>query len=140
MLTLSMPTRIEQLTGLRFVAAFVVLVSHFHSLASTSGLFFFSMLGNHGVTLFFVLSGFVLTHRYGGERITRISAHGSIYPALDWRKYAFARFARVAPAYWLSLLVAALAYAISGHEISLREPPSNTTQAILSFAVNWLAL
>ncbi len=84
------------LTGLRFLAAFHVVI--YHALrpvvVDESGpLARFAAAGPVAVTLFFVLSGFVLSWVYG--------------PAVDdKRAFARARFARIAPVYWLALLVA----------------------------------
>ncbi len=55
------------LNGLRFVAAFMVIVSHFHQIRFSLGLSntlespIISGLGNAGVVIFFVLSGFLIT-------------------------------------------------------------------------------
>jgi len=55
--------------------------------------------GYNGVTLFFVLSGFVLAWNYG-ERLSRPSVQGL-------RSFAVARLARIYPLYLLALLFAA---------------------------------
>ena len=135
-----MPIRIEQLTGLRFIAAFAVLLSHFHGLASTSGLIFFAMLGNHGVTLFFVLSGFVLTHRYEQRHADSSDSFGHTGGALDWRNYVIARFARIVPVYWLALLITLIAYSTSGFHISMGQHPDGALNKSLGFVINMLAL
>ena len=90
--------RIESLTGLRWCAALAVFLSHNVPGGRTPPIIstFFSS-GYIGVTLFFVLSGFVLTVTYGNvmaePRITNI-----------WN-YAAARIARVMPLYWLVLVL-----------------------------------
>jgi peptidoglycan/LPS O-acetylase OafA/YrhL len=66
------PARLEQLTGLRFFAALFVLLSHLEflqdpgspirGLASTV-----FREGYCGVTFFYVLSGFILSHTYGDQ-------------------------------------------------------------------------
>ena len=90
--------RIESLTGLRWCAALAVFLSHNVPGGRTPPIIstFFSS-GYIGVTLFFVLSGFVLTVTYGNvmaePRITNI-----------WN-YAVARIARVMPLYWLVLVL-----------------------------------
>jgi peptidoglycan/LPS O-acetylase OafA/YrhL len=85
---------LRALTSLRLVAALAVFLHHFgvavypqraHSLWQA-----FVVEGHEGVTIFFVLSGFLIAHRYG--------------PALeggrfDWRDYLLKRFARVYPLY-----------------------------------------
>jgi peptidoglycan/LPS O-acetylase OafA/YrhL len=99
--------RIESLTGLRWCAALAVFLSHNVPGGKTPLIIstFFSS-GYIGVTLFFVLSGFVLTVTYGNvmaePRITNI-----------WN-YAVARIARVMPLYWLILLLVAVVWIFFG--------------------------
>ncbi|GEP00314.1 acyltransferase family protein [Methylobacterium haplocladii] len=90
-------TPLPVLTALRFFAAFYVLVFHYDR-------FFFPdatrntviLLGHTGVTFFFILSGFILAYTYHavdlGDRLAR-------------RRYLWARFARVYPAFLLSLAI-----------------------------------
>ena len=83
-------------TALRFFAAFWVL--GFHALprdASDGAWAAFWNRGWLGVTCFFVLSGFILTHTYG--------ARGA---ALDRRAFRAARFARISPLYLFAMLFA----------------------------------
>ena len=86
------------LTGLRFVAAFCVLIAH---AVSTILLFAETPLGpvywlrqasGFGMTLFFVLSGFVIHYNYAG-----LVSRGGV-----WR-YLWARFARLYPLLCLML-------------------------------------
>ncbi len=80
------------LTGLRAVAAYLVFAHHFRPADSpgwcerlTGQLFV-------GVSLFFVLSGFVIATRYqGGVQLTRPW----------WRRYLWRRVARIYPVYFL---------------------------------------
>lgn len=88
--------RLPALTGIRILAALAVYASHVGPPASSPEFvqtFFFS--GYSGVTLFFVLSGFVLAINYLGS-LSRPTA-GGIY------RYFVARFARVYPLYALIL-------------------------------------
>ncbi|TYP87195.1 acyltransferase family protein [Blastococcus xanthinilyticus] len=86
--------RLDSLTGLRFVAALLVFVSH--TLATFEFTPYYRQMepylepGAAGVSFFFILSGFVLTwtHR-AGDRV------GPFYRR---------RFARIAPAYWVAVL------------------------------------
>jgi peptidoglycan/LPS O-acetylase OafA/YrhL len=75
--------RLDALTGLRFLAAAVVVADHLCYLFGTPPP---DWMGRKAVSLFFVLSGFILTH---------------VYPALDdavaRRRFWRARFARVWP-------------------------------------------
>lgn len=90
------PTRLDALTGLRFVAAFAVYLNH---TPVPAGLPVYAAnvmgAGSAGVTVFFVLSGFVLAHTYF-EALRRPSV-GRLWG------YAVARIARIYPLYWLVL-------------------------------------
>ena len=80
---------IRSLTGLRFVAAFFVFVFHIHIRWPIVGNGFISNIlgqGAVGMSLFFVLSGFVLTYRYVDAQCTV-------------RNYLINRFARIYPVY-----------------------------------------
>lgn len=90
---------LRALTGLRFVAAFQVLAYHGLSLSAGSPAWMRSLVGSGyvGVSLFFVLSGFVLTYTY----------HDSLRDGTATRRaFVAARVARIYPVYLLSLLVA----------------------------------
>ncbi|HEX6913158.1 MAG TPA: acyltransferase [Longimicrobium sp.] len=90
---------LHALTGLRFVAAFQVLAYHGLALNADAPWWLRSLVGSGyvGVSLFFVLSGFVLTYTYHDTlrdgRATR-------------REFLAARVARIYPVYLLSLVVA----------------------------------
>ncbi|UNO41736.1 acyltransferase [Streptomyces sp. MST-110588] len=62
-----LPRRLDSLTSLRFFAAGAVFAHHFSGFGGATGfarvpsLFPYSTIGGHGVTFFFVLSGFLLT-------------------------------------------------------------------------------
>lgn len=89
---------IESLTGLRFLAAFHVMLFHntvgFQSSLPRPVVDFIGM-GDLAVTMFFVLSGFVLAYTYRGRARENLTGF-----------YA-ARFARIYPVYLLGLIVAA---------------------------------
>ena len=91
---------LPELTSLRFIAAFAVLVLHYRDLFGPlpDALLRAIVGGQYGVTFFFVLSGFILTYRYhdwfdGGVRDGRF-----------WR-FQRLRFARIYPIYLLGLLL-----------------------------------
>ena len=131
-------SRVEQLTGLRFVAALGVLLCHFHVLAPDLEPKFLFALGGHGVTLFYVLSGFVLTWRYDApwqEGTGHFDA-----PRVDLAAFARARFARIAPVYWLALGLTLLTYLVLGPNVSLGPAPADMAQAVAGLALNALAL
>jgi peptidoglycan/LPS O-acetylase OafA/YrhL len=82
------------LTGLRIFPALAVYFSHLHAPAGSPDWLARALAGGYyGVTVFFVLSGFVLAINYW-DRLTRPSGRGL------W-SFAVARFARVYPLYLL---------------------------------------
>jgi peptidoglycan/LPS O-acetylase OafA/YrhL len=89
------------LTGLRFVAAALVVAYHAHAMIPafrTNPYLTFLGAGYTGVSLFFVLSGFVLTYNYlepDGRGVTSV------------RDFLIARLARVYPVYLLGLVLGA---------------------------------
>jgi peptidoglycan/LPS O-acetylase OafA/YrhL len=88
------------LTGIRFIAALYVVFFHFGaSFAQRHGApapaFCFLANGWTAVTLFFMLSGFILSYTYSGQ------IEGSAHRSRFWQ----ARFARIYPVYLLSLLL-----------------------------------
>ena len=94
------PKRIDALTGVRFLAAALVLVFHYGAtyIASAGAPPFVGNFLHHGylgVSLFFILSGFILTYNYQ-DKIKK-----------KWlAPFFFARFARIYPVYVLALLIA----------------------------------
>jgi peptidoglycan/LPS O-acetylase OafA/YrhL len=95
------PTDIPSLTGLRGLAAWLVVLAHTSSYFTAdlpAVLEYGIRVGaNLGMTIFFVLSGFVIHYNYGGS----IRSEGA--PAV--RAFLNARFARLYPLYALALLV-----------------------------------
>ena len=94
---------VPALTGLRFVAAFSVLIGHgfswiLHNHETPGGVVFWvSQISGFGMTLFFVLSGFVIHYNYG-NLVTTMRLRG--IAAFLW-----ARFARLYPLFALMMLV-----------------------------------
>lgn len=89
--------RLPALTLLRFFAAAHVVIFHLHALKIYEGTGWYrrtALIGYVGVSLFYVLSGFILVYTYGGRKFSA--------PTF-WR----ARFARIYPAYLFALLVSA---------------------------------
>lgn len=83
------------LTGLRFVAALYVFIFHIHiRWPITSNNFVSNIIGQGavGMSLFFILSGFVLAYRYAGQSFT-VS------------EYLKNRFARIYPIYAVAALI-----------------------------------
>ncbi|MGW7081740.1 acyltransferase family protein [Streptomyces sp. NPDC054866] len=108
------PPALPSLTGMRFIAAFLVFLSHlsaawmFTSQQLNSDLDrYLGTLGSVGVAFFFILSGFVLTY----------SARSGDRPVLFWRR----RLAKIYPNHfvtWVAGLVLALlaGRAVTGQE------------------------
>ena len=85
------------LTSLRFFAAGMIFVFHLREYSPSDWAVAIGPAMYHGVSFFFVLSGFVLTHVYAGRDFS-------------WRRFYFARVARIAPLHLatLALLLAAI--------------------------------
>jgi peptidoglycan/LPS O-acetylase OafA/YrhL len=89
---------IAPLTGLRFVAAMLVVLHHYPVPGAGGAAATMMQAGYFGVTLFFVLSGFVLAYTYAD------AFAGS--PRATLGRFAVARFARIYPVYVAILLFA----------------------------------
>jgi peptidoglycan/LPS O-acetylase OafA/YrhL len=93
-----MRPRLHALTTLRFFAALHVVLFHMRVIGILPGGPWwyqnYASIGYVGVNFFFVLSGFILVYTYEG-------------PNLSAKSFWWARFARVYPAYLLSLVLAA---------------------------------
>src|SRR5262249_10668338 len=94
---------VPTLTGLRFVAAFSVLIGHgfswiLHNHETPGGaIYWISQISGFGMTLFFVLSGFVIHYNYGSLVATRrLRGVGA---------FLWARFARLYPLFLLMMVV-----------------------------------
>jgi peptidoglycan/LPS O-acetylase OafA/YrhL len=96
------PLTINSLTGLRFVAAFSVLIAHASNWLVTFNstpefVNYLSWGSAIGMPLFFVLSGFVIHYNYGGQfRAGIVNATADFF---------IARFARLYPLYIFCLVV-----------------------------------
>ena len=101
---------IAPLTGLRFVAAMVVVLHHYPVPGVSGTLQTMLQSGYYGVTLFFVLSGFVLA-------ITYLDAFKHA-PIATLGTFAVARFARIYPVYLLILLYVWLRAGATGPIVS----------------------
>lgn len=91
------PVRFDALTGFRCLAACMVFVYHNRKYWRTELHPEFLRLINEfntGVSLFFVLSGFLIAYTYGSKPLQSFSAY---------LKYVLLRMARILPLYWLIL-------------------------------------
>src|SRR5690242_9257170 len=99
--------RLVGIEGLRGMAALSVLVHHVTiRLADPDRIGGFARIGDwltHGLTLFFVLSGFLLFRPFAASMV-----EGRPLPSI--RKYARNRFLRIYPAYLVILLLVGLVF------------------------------
>lgn len=109
------PARLDSLTGLRFFAAWLVVVHHFSNFATLPYLWRYTGFGATGVTFFFVLSGFVLTWSF---------VPTDTAPRFYWR-----RFARIWPLHVVTTLLALPVF------YSWRDVPYDWTAIGLSFVL-----
>ena len=105
-----MRPRLHALTTLRFFAALHVVLFHMRVVGILPGGPWwyqnFASIGFVGVNFFFVLSGFILVYTYDGLHLSAA-------------KFWWARFARIYPAYVLSLIVAAPFFFFAVHNLDL---------------------
>jgi peptidoglycan/LPS O-acetylase OafA/YrhL len=99
--------RLDALTGIRFVAAIAVFNAHvIVPDGAPTVAHAFALAGHDWMTMFFILSGLILTWNYDeliGDRLNR--------PGL--RTYFVARFARIYPLYLFALAIAAAPQIVS---------------------------
>lgn len=110
--------QIPALTGLRALAAYLVFLHHYNPVRSPN---WFHELVNQsyiGVSIFFVLSGFLIYHRYAEEYASKM---------WFWRAYLQNRFARLGALYILLLLVTIGAAVVQGQSINRLELLLNLT-------------
>ena len=93
------------LNGLRFIAAFLVIIQHievFKSIFKIENYIgkvpFFSVIGELGVILFFVLSGFLITYLLLKEELS--------FKTISIRKFYLRRILRIWPLYFLIIILA----------------------------------
>jgi len=96
------PPVLASLTGIRFIAAIFVFNAHANNLPNgPDALNGVALAGHDWMTMFFILSGLILTWNYDEVLGQRLTARGL-------RVYFVARFARIYPLYILALAVVAL--------------------------------
>ena len=91
------PAHVDALTSVRFLAALSVLLAHFDESLEPlipGALYGFIHRGGTAVMFFFVLSGFIMTHVYQTRDLSTRQAR---------KTYFVARFARIAPLYYIAL-------------------------------------
>lgn len=92
---------VPALTGLRAVAAYAVFLHHYNPAPAHTFAHRLFDQGYTGVSLFFVLSGFLIYHRYAGSFYVRTD--------WSWRRFVRNRFARIVPLYGLLFLLTLIA-------------------------------
>jgi len=94
------------LNGLRFIAAFLVIIHHteqFKSIYKIDNYWdvpFIGIIGKMGVVLFFVLSGFLITYL--------LLAEEKLYKKISIKKFYLRRILRIWPLYFLIIVLALL--------------------------------
>jgi peptidoglycan/LPS O-acetylase OafA/YrhL len=121
--SVSHPERVASLTGIRAVAALLVMLTH---AAYTTGKYTHGYIGlvwsraEIGVPIFFVLSGFLLFGPW-----VRAAESGGLAPSV--RRYAWRRVRRIMPAYVVTVLVAYVIY----HFRTAGPNPGHTVHGLL---------
>jgi exopolysaccharide production protein ExoZ len=107
-----LPDTFKSIQFLRFIAAFLVALSHAEYISRNHwprmpmGSYLFGF-GACGVHIFFVISGFVMVYATFARSRAGIPAS----------KFVWRRFVRIFPIYWIYAAV----YLAAGHQISLRD-------------------
>lgn len=93
--------RLDSVQFMRFLAAFLVLITHsgFYVSERLDGNFEYWRRGASGVALFFVISGFVMM----------LSSEKLIPQPDGWRTFAVRRLVRIVPVYWMATSAKVLA-------------------------------
>lgn len=99
-LKMAIKKHLNELSSLRFFAAFAIVVLHFRDYLGikNEALMTFLISGQYGVTFFFILSGFILTYNYE-------SWFGKFVSVNQFWKFQQLRFARLYPVYIFALLL-----------------------------------
>ncbi|MFO0796778.1 MAG: acyltransferase [Gemmataceae bacterium] len=113
--------RLEALTGLRYIAAVCVLLTHMsYNLPPGFGKSWLFTLGAYGMPLFFTLSGFLMAYNYSLPFRQKFGR--------TLRTYYVARFARIYPVYAACLL---LSFSFMGNFFhDLRDHPKDTATTL----------
>lgn len=101
---------VPALTGLRAVAAYLVFGHHYNGATPGSVAHRLLAQGYVGVSIFFVLSGFLIYHRYAERYVSDAG--------WSWRTYLQNRFAKIFPVYALVLLLTVVVNHALGHGMS----------------------
>lgn len=127
-------SEIKPLTSIRGVAAFLVMVYHYHQLNDFSypAVNHFIRHGYLWVDLFFVLSGFVMAMTYADLFVTRFSLDA-------YKKFLGKRLARVYPIYFvITIGVSLYSLVIYGGFSHVHRPAVNLEHPVLAHVANLL--
>jgi peptidoglycan/LPS O-acetylase OafA/YrhL len=121
--------RIAPLTSLRFMAALMIVLLHSESHFGIGEQAFGQFPLGHGVSFFFVLSGFILTYTY-----PHVSTTGRL-------KFILHRIARLAPSHWFAFILVLLLWPDISAQLSGGTVPIPLTAALnLSMLHAWIPL
>jgi peptidoglycan/LPS O-acetylase OafA/YrhL len=118
------------LTGLRFIAAFYVFLFHFQiRWPITDNIFIANVLGQGavGMSLFFILSGFILAYRYADGRTS-------------FGRYFGNRFARIYPVYVVAALLTLPWIGVTLEGGSLKDLAWGAAQGLMLIVTNILLI
>jgi peptidoglycan/LPS O-acetylase OafA/YrhL len=99
----------NSLTGIRAIAAYMVYLNHFFLFHPSSGKIAFNIFNelHVGVTIFFVLSGFLICYRYID------------YERINFKEFIKKRFARIYPMYFILTTITFIFFAIYKGQYSI---------------------
>lgn len=110
---------VPALTGLRAIAAYLVFLHHYNPASPGTFAYRLFFQGYVGVSLFFVLSGFLIYYRYADTYFEQ--------KYWSWRSYLQNRFVRIFPLYALLLVITVGAGSVMGRPMSLPLSGLNVT-------------
>jgi len=131
----------KNLDGLRFIAAFLVILQHesdykSYAVPTYSNVFkpYLADIGRYGVTLFFVLSGFLITYLLLTEKKTR--------QTVDIKKFYIRRILRIWPLYFAFgiLVTFTIDFVLRAFGVNERTPILTNLIFLLTFSVNFQLL
>jgi peptidoglycan/LPS O-acetylase OafA/YrhL len=125
---------LSNLTPLRGIAALWVVVFHFSEIVAKFVPVNYSLLLTKGylmVDLFFILSGFIITHVYRRKFQAGLSSK-------NFREFIVARFARVYPLHFFTLMILVLLVSMGGGWNIVQDPKAIATNLLLihSFGIH----
>ena len=125
---------LSNLTPLRGIAALWVVVFHFSEIVAKFVSLKYSLLLSKGylmVDLFFILSGFIMIHVYRKKFQSGLSSK-------NFREFIVARFARVYPLHFFTLMILILLVTSSGGWNIVQDPKAISTNLLLlhSFGIH----